>query len=585
MKHTLFGLIAALALAGCSDFLDPLPNGHYTDQNLDDYPSMIRGFVDKSYDLLPTTYTKAEYLYLDGATDDLVITSETHAMRRFALGTGTPASDPFKTYWVRDYQGIMYVNKFLENDLGLNTRYMIDPGQNALLQRDLQGDAYALRAWWQYDLLRKWGGRGTDGRLLGFPIVTEPVDVFEADAGDFERATYDECVQQILDDCDRALEYLPEANRDWLSANTAIEGAVRWHRFDGVSVKALKALVYLQWASPAFNPDNDATRWEKAAQYAAEVMDFKLQQDGAHGFDPAASFAWTDPNSPEIIWSSDYSKGSTLEKLFYPAGFLGTGSLGPTQELVDAFPAANGYPIDDDRSGYDPRNPYADRDPRLYNALFHHGAEVRRPSNDEVMYAFDCSVGGRDEAGGINNSRTNYYIRKYLYMGWNGNDDAVQTMPKSIFFIRWAQMCLTFAEAANRVSGPTAALYGYTPKQAIAYLRSRPANDGTPGIGAGQDPYLDECAAAGKEAFEALVRNERRIELCFEGQRFYDLRRWATDAESLNGSVSKPVISASQTGRSEVEKRIYTSQWVPLPYTEMTRMKRMIQNEGWSNWE
>ena len=585
MKKTLFGLIAGWVLTGCSDFLDPLPNGHYTDQNLDEYPSMIRGFVEKSYDLLPTAYTKAEYLYLDGATDDLVITSQTHAMRRFALGAGTPASDPFETYWVRDYQGIMYVNRFLENDLGLNTRYLINDEQNRLLQRNLQGDAYALRAWWQYDLLRKWGGRGTDGRLLGFPIVTRPIDVFEADPDDFERATYDECVARILEDCDRALECLPEANRDWLATNTNLESAIRWHRFDGVAVKALKALVYLQWASPAFNPEDDLTRWEKAAQYAAEVMDFKLEQDGAHGFDPAAGFAWTDPNSPEIIWSSDYVKGSTLEKLFYPGGFLGTGSLGPTQELVDAFPMANGYPIDHGLGDYDSRNPYANRDPRLYQAVYCHGSEVRRPSNDEVMYVFDMSVGGADEAGGINNSMTNYYIRKYLYAGWNGSDDAIQTMPKSIFFIRWAHMCLAFAEAANRVSGPTAELYGYTAKQALGFLRSRAMNDGTPGIGAESDPYLDECAAAGKEMFEALVRNERRIELCFEGQRFYDLRRWATSPASLNTSVSKPVITATQISRAEVEKRSYASQWIPIPYTEMTHMKNMVQNEGWSNWE
>jgi starch-binding outer membrane protein, SusD/RagB family len=347
----------------------------------------------------------------------------------------------------------------------------------------------------------------------------------------------------------------------------------------------LKALVYLQWASPAFNPDNDLSRWENAAKYAAEVMDFKLTQDGAHGFDPAAAFAWTDPNSPEIIWSSDYSKGSTLEKLFYPAGFLGTGSLGPTQELVDAFPAANGYPIDHPLSNYDPLRPYADRDSRFYSTIFHNGADVCRVGNGEVMYTFDTSVGGRDEAGGINNSMTNYYIRKYLYLGWNGNDESIQTMPKSIFFIRWAQMCLTFAEAANRVSGPTTELYGYTPKQALAYLRSRPTNDGMPGVGATADPYLDECAAAGPEEFEKLVRNERRIELCFEGQRFYDLRRWATDATALNGSVSKPVISAAQINRVEVEKRSYQSLWVPIPYTEMIRMEKMVQNEGWSNWE
>ena len=103
-------------------------------------------------------------------------------------------------------------------------------------------------------------------------------------------------------------------------------------------------------------------------------------------------------------------------------------------------------------------------------------------------------------------------------------------------------MCLIFAEAANRVSGPTTELYGYTPKQAIAYLRSRPTNDGIAGVGATADPYLDECAAAGPEEFEKLVRNERRIELCFEGQRFYDLRRWATDVSELNDVINRPRI-------------------------------------------
>ena len=64
-----------------------MPNGHYTDRNLLDYPSMIRGFVEKSYDLLPTSYSGGEYVYLDGATDDVVITAQTNAMRRFAVGS------------------------------------------------------------------------------------------------------------------------------------------------------------------------------------------------------------------------------------------------------------------------------------------------------------------------------------------------------------------------------------------------------------------------------------------------------------------------------------------------------------------
>lgn len=85
------------------------------------------------------------------------------------------------------------------------------------------------------------------------------------------------------------------------------------------------------------------------------------------------------------------------------------------------------------------------------------------------------------------------------------------------------------------------------------------------------------------EEFEKLVRNERPHRTRFEGQRFYDLRRWATDATALNGSVSKPVISAAQINRVEVEKRSYQSLWVPIPYTEMIRHgkdgaeRRMVQ--------
>ena len=81
------------------------------------------------------------------------------------------------------------------------------------------------------------------------------------------------------------------------------------------------------------------------------------------------------------------------------------------------------------------------------------------------------------------------------------------------------------------------------------------------------------------------IRLERRIELCFEGQRFYDLRRWASDVSELNGTIRRPVITPAGTTFTEVEKRSYTSLYVPIPYSEMVRMKGLVQNEGWSNWE
>ena len=88
----------------------------------------------------------------------------------------------------------------------------------------------------------------------------------------------------------------------------------------------------------------------------------------------------------------------------------------------------------------------------------------------------------------------------------------------------------------------------------------------------------------GDKFAEALLA-ERSFELCFEGQRFYDLRRWASDVSELNGTIRRPVITPAGTTFTEVEKRSYTSLYVPIPYSEMVRMKGLVQNEGWSNWE
>ena len=183
------------------------------------------------------------------------------------------------------------------------------------------------------------------------------------------------------------------------------------------------------------------------------------------------------------------------------------------------------------------------------------------------------------------NSPTNYYVRKFLYSEWNKSDLTVQTASRSVVLMRWTQMCLAFAEAANRVAGPLdATRFGYSARQALGFLRSRTTSDGKPGPGAVADPYLDACAAAGKQAFETLVRNERRIELCFEGERFFDLRRWSEDVSALNGTVRKAVVGEGTYGCEPVENRVFASRWLPIPATEMRRSPKLVQNEGWTAW-
>lgn len=584
------GILSLFFLCGCERALDPLLNGHYTDENLYEYPTLIKGFVDKAYSLLSKTYYTNEYVFLDCATDNGVATASNQVMRKFAGGSLSPSEDPFATFWSRDYDGIYYVNQFLKDDIGLNTQYRLDPVTDRLLRRSYQGDALALRAWFTYDLLSKFGGRDAEGTLLGVPLLTVDFDPSQADASEIRRADFDACVRSILTDCDAALEYLPYANRDALTENTTVEGSVRWQRFDQVSVLALKALTYLLWASDAFNPGGDMTRWEKAAEYAWQAIDYKLKVDATMGFNPASAFQWTDPNSPELYWASLYkSSTSEMETAQYPYGFRGTCKYAPSQELVDAFPMANGYPIDDPRSLYDPSKPYEGRDPRFYSTIFYHGATVRRNGTGEVMYTFDTSTQGADRSGLTNNGLTNYYLKKYVYLGWNGNDRIIQTLPRCVFFLRWADLCLVYAEAANRAWGPADAHLGLSAKDVLAYLRKRTTSDGTPGLGVTQDPYLEECAAS-KEQFETLVRNERRIETCFEGKRLPDLIRWDTPLQERNKDVHRAEITRQPDGsysydRAVADSRKFSSKWIPLPYGEVVKMSQMHQNAGWENWQ
>ena len=431
--------------------------------------------------------------------------------------------------------------------------------------------------------------------MLGVPIFTEPVDPSKADLSTIKRNTYDECMQQILADCDKAIEYLPLGNRDFLRDPEMVPvlGAVRYRRMDGASVMALKALALLTWASPAFNPYDDVSRWDAAAKAAKEAIDYKLNVEGVvpSGFNPRKAFLWNDPNSAEAYCISQISQNSTYESNFYPQGFGGSANYVPTQEIVDAFPMANGFPIDDPDSGYDPQHPYAGRDPRFYANIFYHGAQVVRNTNaSDIMYTFDTTEGGKDAPGLVNTSPTGYYIKKYVFLGWNHTDNPVQTAQSCIFFFRWTHMLLAFAEAANQVVGPLdSGTYGMSAKEAIAYIRNRYLENGSKGVGADGDPYLDRTAVEGMDAFDKLVKQEWRVETCFEGFRFHNVRRWARSVDEINVPIHRIKITrngvSEQYETVEIESRKYPSLWMPIPYGEIRKAPLMAQNEGWETWK
>jgi len=617
-----------LVLSSCSDYLEPWPNGNVDNETVWQYQSTVQGIINRCYDNIAAysvgnfygAYNDNEGAYLDGATDDAVITSTTHALRRYAVNALTTSNDPFATFWDRDYRSISQCNIFLKDRRGINTRYNVKTLYNDQIRTRLQGEAYALRAWFEWDLLQKFGGRGTDGNMLGVPIITDVVDPYGEI--NYARNSYEECINQIIKDCDSALFYLPTAYRDFLypdPIDKSYLGSRYWNRFDDTGVWGIKANVYLTWASPRYNPANEIARWDSAAKYAKKLVDFKLFVDqiaSSSSFRPQNKVDWFNPNNAEIVFSTRYRTGQTyMERMFYPGNFQGNGELGATQELVNAFGMDDGRPISGTGASplWDPTKPYDRRDLRFYSVIFHNARKANRLDDiTKPMYTFEnWNVGvtapGKDAANTrSDNSRTNYHIKKYVYMDVNWADASVKNAPHAKYIYRWAHFVLALAEAANHVTGNPNTAYNYlncpyasmTPKAALKYMRARSTYDNATPAFRVADPYLDAVATAGHDAFDALVKNERRIETCFEGMRFYDLRRWTTGDAPGEGNwesvINQPVHGAyiTQTAVNtytynlnwEVEKRAIPSPYNPIPYYEMLRMDKLIQNVGWSTW-
>ena len=175
---------------------------------------------------------------------------------------------------------------------------------------------------------------------------------------------------------------------------------------------------------------------------------------------------------------------------------------------------------------------------------------------------------------------TNYYIRKYLYLGWNGSDESIETMPKSIFFIRWAQYSLTFAEAANGCRARRRKLYGYTPQAGPRLsAEAAPTNDGMPGVGRRRTPISTAGPGRVREAraqrtpHRTLLRGAAFLRPAPLGDGRHRTERLGEQAGHLR--------RADQPRRGR--KAQLPIIWVPIPYTEMIRMekdgaeRRMVQ--------
>lgn len=557
-------IVIGLLVGSCVDYLEPNPfNGNNDEEYVWSTPSFAEGVLMEAFgDVHPTTWRVQSNDLMAVMTDDAVSSFTGSMAGNFAQGLQSPYYNlAYLDTWDSDYENIFNLNKFLENME--NVTFDPDSMTNQRFIRKYKGDAYFLRAWFHWSLLKRYGGLAGD-QVMGVPVVKKPLELEES--FDLGRPTYMETVSSIVQDCDSALKYVPEE----YTGNDLVTGIPYYGSPTQSIVRSFIGIVYAFAASPAYNIENDPALWDSAAvrlSEALKILDGELNTNAL----PAKNFH--DPENPDVIWRSAYEQNYGNENANYPPSLRGAGRTNPSQNLAEEFGGADGYPLAES-SVYDPDRPYMNRDSRFYQTFVYNQSTIGLDTSIIEVYPTGADSRANNKETG---TRTGYYLRKLL--SENVSLFPVQKGVEPTFFVTISKtdLYLLFAEAMNELAGPLDQRYGLSARNTLLKIRKR----------AGIDPdiYLQSTAAQGQDKLRELIRNERRVELCFEGKRYWDLRRWG-DLELLNVPVSGvdiEMINDTTFTYTEkiVEEREYSNIYAPLPYDEVIKMENLDQNAGW----
>jgi len=557
----LFLSAVVAVVSSCNKYLDP---------GYDEYLAKDEVFTSYNYSL---NYARTIYSYLPtDAYGETYMTDETkpsddgsyyHIMNN---GSWDSRSYVEGWTWGHYYAGIRRIHIFLDN---VNTAIFVDPNTlkltpevNDTLRIQFSGEAKFLRAFYYFELLKRFGDPSIN---LGVPIVPEKILTIN-DPLDFARNTYQECVDYIVKDCDEAAKvlYNRQTGPDYGRASKA-------------AALALKSRLLLYAASPLANPSGDIEKWKLAAAAAKAVLElpsYKLiKKEDVQGNNMLVIF--TKPDNDEVLFSSPVIQSNDFEKNNLPPSFGGRGQINPTQNLVDAFETTIGYPITNEKSGYLPGKPYYRRDLRLQYFIVANGSTIGKTTVNSY-------VGGKDGLSSlIGATKTGYYIRKFM----DPNADIINGRTVATHFwvhFRYAEMLLNYAEAMAEAYGidTKPGDYQLSAYDAFKLIRDRA------GFTLNQQT-IAYIKALPIDQFIERIRNERRVELCFEGHRFWDVRRWKQGEKYFNTSVQGMKITNSTPNLTyevfKVEDRVFDSKMyaMPIPYSEMQKSKLLIQNTGW----
>ncbi len=620
-------VVSALSLNSCSDELNISPDGRISMNDIFSDNDKVAAFLNSCYTNLPTK-GMLYYFWMRGPVEisddawDADAEAEPSLMSgRMYNGNASSSDHPIidaklvnedADYWDYDWNSIHNCTIFL-NRIGTATvRSESD-------RHRWTAEAHLLRAYYYSELL-KWFG-------CPLPIETTAYTLTD-DYSKIKRSSYYDVVKFIMSDCDSALK-VNDLELPWRITNG--ESA----RVSKALASALKSRMILYAASPLYNKNNNY--WEEAYTVNKNALDtlrakgyalyknvnFPATYSATSAYLPNAYAALYNEyftNSmgysatvidKETIYQTNSNQGQTwfLDGIGAQGGYK-TGTC-PTQELVDAFETTDGQPIlnlanpyldekhtqpnyNHQNTLYDPNNPYINRDPRFYADIYYNGSKRKAAwSFDETPSSYEnypAKKGNRvrviatytgEPQTGIDRSsrtatRTGYYERKFLHPT-SGADQ--NTLGANFKDFRLGEIILNFAEAAAEANHLDEA------RNAVNEIRERVGMPDIP-TGLSQSDLI------------LRVRHERRVELCMEEDRYFDVRRWTSPTGDLS-STDKWVTAMEITriGNNQytymrrpvraLPRACYTNKylWCPISLNEENRMKTLTgenwQNPGW----
>ncbi|MGV8878094.1 MAG: RagB/SusD family nutrient uptake outer membrane protein [Sphingobacteriaceae bacterium] len=538
ISHTAFVLLfVAFTFVSCNKYLEVSPKDQVSDGSLWSTSSNADLFLNNIYASIPSLDTGDPWENFS----DNAINGQAGRVSTNIYGPSIYTASNAPSLWGH-YSNIRKCNLFIER---VTASTLSDNWKKLRL-----AEARFLRAYF-YSMLSTYYG--------GVPIITDVLNQnIQGDEVFRARNTADETFAFVTTECAAAEADLP------VSAETgrATKGAAL----------TLKGSMELFSAGALYNAANDKAKWGLAAASFKMVMALNKYSLFA---DYGTLFFEQNNNNVEVIFSRQHLGGTSLANYiaqtgprFVRGGLTGWGHVDPTQELVDTYAMANGLPISDPASGYNPQKPYVNREKRFYQSIVYDGAEWL--GDIMVMKQGVGSLNATDLNNSSISTRTGYYTKKLVDPKYPGAQDNGNSANWIIF--RYGEVLLSYAEAQNEAVGPDASVY-----EAINAVRKR-------------SELADLPTGLSQMQMRTAIHRERRVELAFEEKRLPDLLRLKLAEVYLNQPLhaikidlvgSTPVYTVVPAGGGDRKFFPAKNYVLPIPQSAMDKNPKLIPNPNY----